>query len=257
MDTDSMSRDGLRVTMHEGGVAVLEMDVPGRRNAMSAPLRTALIGAVEAAAGDAAVAGIVVTGAGGHFCAGGDLGRLAAMAPAELPDMLRSGHRLLRAIATAPKPVVAAIEGHAAGGGAGLALACDLVVMAAGGRIGFPFLGIGLVPDWGLLHSVARRAGPGAARRLMLQPRTVGAAEALALGLADESTGDGAAATRAVALAATVTGGAPNAWARTKQALQRLAPSLDEALQEELRAQGDCFGSEEFVRGVQRFLQRR
>ena len=108
MDTVSMSRDGLRVAMREGGVAVLEMDVPGRRNAMSAPLRTALIGAVEAAAGDAAVAGIVITGAGGHFCAGGDLQRLVAMAPADLPDMLRSGHRLLRAIATAPKPVIVA-----------------------------------------------------------------------------------------------------------------------------------------------------
>ncbi|MCU0973210.1 MAG: enoyl-CoA hydratase/isomerase family protein [Burkholderiales bacterium] len=247
----------LQVEDDDAGIRTLVMNVPGKRNAMNPVLRAQLIAAVEDGVHDSRVRALVIGGANGDFCAGGDLGALSELPPSELPELLASGHRLLRAIVRAPKPVVAAIEGHAAGGGAGLALACDFVVMSRGARFGFPFLSIGLVPDWGLMYSLTRRAGAGMARRLLLHPIPVDAANAVGWGLADEIVEDGQAEQRAKSLAATLAVPSPHAWARTKQALETVQRGFDEALSEELHAQVECFGSEEFRRGVSGFLARR
>lgn len=143
----------------EAALARISLNRPERRNALGPDLRDALIGALEAALADASVRAIVLTGAGGTFCAGGDISTMGGLDAAGAKARMADNQRLVRVLAGAEKPLVAALEGFAMGAGASIALWCDAVVMGQGARIGFPFLKMGLVPDYGLLFTLPRRVG--------------------------------------------------------------------------------------------------
>jgi enoyl-CoA hydratase/carnithine racemase len=230
------------------GVAVVALDRPDKRNALDAALRRDLIAAVDAALGDDAVHAIVLTGAGGHFCAGGDLDSMVGLTPRSGRARMKDGQRLVRMLHDAEKPVIAAVEGFAVGAGAGLALLADSVVVADGATMGFPFFRVGLVPDFALLHTLPRRVGAAKARELLLFARMVKAEDAVAMGLADHL---------ATALAGELAAMPPHAFGLAKRQLALAPLSFEAALEAEAMAQSLCFVGDEAAEGRSAFREKR
>ena len=141
------------------GIVRIAINRPDRRNAVNPEARGALIEAVSAALDDDAVVAIVLGSTDGHFCAGGDIDSMAGLDVGSARVRMKQNHRLVRLLAEAEKPLIAAVEGFAVGAGAGLALLCDTIVLAKSGAIGFPFFRVGLTPDYGILHTLPRRVG--------------------------------------------------------------------------------------------------
>lgn len=169
-------------TERDGAVAVLTLARPDRRNALSIELRHELAGALEAAAGDPDVGCVILTGEGPAFCSGMDTTQFGGDR-ANREAIVESSTRAFRALALCPKPTVAAVNGPALAGGFSLALLCDLRLAAEEATLGFVELARGIPPG----YAAARAALPAAvAADLCLTGRTVGAAEARALGIVSE-----------------------------------------------------------------------
>jgi 2-(1,2-epoxy-1,2-dihydrophenyl)acetyl-CoA isomerase len=239
------------------GIVRIALNRPDKRNALNPELRLALIDAMARALDDAACAAVVLTGAGGHFCAGGDIDSMAGMTVQDSRARMKSNHRLVAMIANAEKPVVAAVEGYAVGAGAGLALLADTIVLGESGSIGFPFFRIGLIPDYGILWSLPRRVGAARARQILLYARMLKGRAALEAGLADEVVADGGAAERAVALARELMAMPPHAFALAKRQLALQPATLDAALEMEAIGQALSQQTGEFAEGRTAFLEKR
>ena len=201
MTTDN----GVAVTDH-GAVRQLTIDRPRRRNALTPKLVTGLCEQVEAAGRDPAVGAVVLTGAGGHFSAGGDAQAITDVVAGGSQQaaiaLMRRFERVVETIWTSDLPVVAAVSGVAYGGGFNLALACDLVIASADARFCQVFLRRGLIPDMGGAYLLPRLVGIQRAKDLMLRTREVGAAEAREMGLIAEVAADPEAALAAALAAA-------------------------------------------------------
>lgn len=166
----------------EAGVLELTLNRPKVRNALSDDLRTALFAALRIAALDPAVRALVIRGAGGAFCSGADISQLG-IGPAGTAEMLERGREIVMAIADLPKPVVAAVQGPAAGAGFSLALACDLIVADESAAFHPVFSKVGLAPDWAFTHWLVRTVGLHRAKDILLTGRALPAAQAHDLGL--------------------------------------------------------------------------
>lgn len=171
-----------------GGVARITFNRPARRNALGDTTTLQLVQAVEDAAADAAVRVIMLTGAGEAFCAGGDFKdtfeRGAGKTADEWSERIRSGpNALARLLRECPKPVVARINGAAVGGGATIALACDLRIASDRARFAFPFARLGIVPEFGCSYLLPRVVGWGHAMELLMLADTIDAATAARIGL--------------------------------------------------------------------------
>ena len=166
------------------GVAVLTMNRPAQRNAMSAGLVQALIEAFSQLNGDAEVRAIVLAGAGSGFCADSDIRGLVGMSPAERQNFEAESGRLARLLGTLAPPVIAAVGGFAIGGGMTLATSCDLIVSERSAKWSLPEVPIGLFPAWGLA-SVVHRVGRVVAKRLAYGVDVLSGEEAYRLGLVD------------------------------------------------------------------------
>ena len=235
-------------------VARLLIDRPAQRNAIDWTVRESLLAALAAQLADPAVRAVVLGGVGGMFSAGGDLPSMAGLSREAARERLRHIHAVCRTVASAPLPVVTAVEGVAAGGAVGLALLGDHIVAGQGARILFPFLALGLVPDWGQLLTLPRRVGMPVARRFLTAGRAVLADEALRTGLADAVVVDEAAMGEAVEVASSMARLPREAWIRTKR---RLAGPLDEDLRQEEEDQAACLTGPEFAEGLAAFRARR
>ncbi|MGE0715272.1 MAG: enoyl-CoA hydratase/isomerase family protein [Alphaproteobacteria bacterium] len=247
----------VRTERPQRDIARLVLDDPAKRNALSAALRADLATALDGALADAAIRAIVVTGARGAFCAGGDLSTMGTMTAETGRARMKAGHRLVRTFMGAEKPVVAAIEGPAMGGGAGLALLADVVVMGEGAVIGFPYFKVGLVPDYGLFHTLPRRVGVGHARRLFVTAANVKAPEALAIGLVDRVVPDGEVQAAGLAQAEMLAAMPAHIFALTKQQLAHMPQPLDAALEMEALAQAIAFGAADHAEGRAAFFEKR
>lgn len=238
----------------DGPVRIVTLNRPDRRNALDLELREVLAEALEAAMAAPTVRAVVLTGAGGTFCAGGDVTTMRRMLPAEARPRVRAVQRVVRAIWHGPKPVVAAVEGHAVGAGAALAIACDLVVAAHDVSISTAFTRVGLAGDMGIFASLPDRVGRAAARALLLAPRAFTGPEAHAAGLVDQLTEPGGALAGALTVAAALAEGPPLALAEVKA---MLAPGRDEVLEREVAAAVRLMGTADFAEGVAAFRDRR
>lgn len=239
------------------GVARIALNRPDKRNALSPALRDALLPAVEEALADEAVRALVLCGSGGTFCAGGDIGTMARMTPADARRRMQRSHALVHRLAMAEKPVVAAVEGYAVGAGAGLALLADVIVAGKGAKLGFPFFKVGLVPDYGILYTLPRRVGLGRARHLLLTGRNHTAAEALGWGLVDEVVPDADVLGTALDLAAELTTRPPHAINLMRRVLASMPGALEPALEMEAMAQSLCFAGDELEEGARAFMEKR
>lgn len=235
------------------GVARLRLNREERRNVMDAELRDALDEQLAAALADDAVAAIVLAGGAKAFSAGGDLASMEGIDEAGARERIAAGHRLVRRLAAAEKPVVGAPAGWAVGAGVGLLLLCDHLVGAPSARFSFPFLKLALVPDWGVGATLAERVGPARARQLILHARTLDAEEALAIGLLDELADDADAV--AVGRAAALAEHPREALGLVKRMLDH--ERLEAVLALEADAQPRCLVSEASVQRRTAFLERR
>jgi len=239
------------------GIGRVAINRPDKRNALNDDVRNTLISELPKLFGDDAVHAILLTGEGGHFCAGGDIASMEGLDSKGARARMKANHQIVRMIAEAEKPVVTAIEGFAVGAGAGLAMLGDTVVIAEGGTIGFPFFKVGLIPDYGILHTLPRRAGGAKARQLLLYAKMVKAPDAVEMGLADELVAEGKAEETAIQRALTLAAMPPFAFAIAKQQLGLAPVKLEEALEMEALAQAGCFGADEFQEGFSAFMEKR
>ncbi|NQV19780.1 MAG: enoyl-CoA hydratase/isomerase family protein [Rhodospirillales bacterium] len=247
----------VKIDLPEDRVARLTLDQPERRHALSAELRTALMDALEEVLGDPDIRAIVITGSEGHFCAGGDISSMKDLSADAGRARMQAGHRLVRLLAYAEKPLIAAVEGYAMGAGAGIALWCDTVIAGVGAHVGFPFFRIGLVPDYGITYTLPRRIGEGRARRILLNAKTLSAQEALDQGLFDEVVPEGGVQDRAIEAAAEMARQPATAVALTKQLLNRSPGELEALLQREALSQGLCMVSDDHKEGASAFREKR
>lgn len=217
----------------EGAVRVLRLNRPDKRNALNNALTQALVDALAAAEADAAVRCILLTGNGPAFCAGADLGEFKDLTPAQMPRVEHRAALTLQlhlAISRMTKPVIAAINGPAMGGGAGLAIACDLALMARSARIGYPEVKHGIVAAI-VLPNLTRQVGRKAAFELVATGDAIAAERALALGMVNAVHDDASLLSEAMRLASRLSAMSPAAMATTKQVFHQvvdlpLAPGL-------------------------------
>lgn len=220
------------------GLATVTLNRPEKLNALTRELCEQLIAALRRVSGDPAVRVILVTGAGRAFCAGADLTILGSDGDA----LVAGGKEIALLIRGAPQPVIAAVNGAAAGGGANLALACDYRLAADTATIGQVFARLGLGPDWGGSYFLPRLVGPSRALELLFSARMVPAAEALTLGLFDRVVPADRLTTEAQTLAAAWATFPALALRRAKEAIYRSThATLLEMLDHEIDMQHELF----------------
>ena len=249
-----------RVLIDEPGPRVmrLRIDRPDKRNAIDFDVREQLWAALAAiVAAPGRCRAIVIGGTGEHFSAGGDLPSMVGLAEADARARMRHIARLCRLIHEIELPVVTAMQGFSAGACVGLALLGDHIVVGPSTRILFPFMRLGLVPDWGMLYTLPQRVGLPAARRLLTSRDPVSGARAVEFGLADELAEDGEVMTAAVHRAALLGALPAAAFARMKRRLKRPSRSLDEEFEREENDQSALLLGEDFREGHAAFSAKR
>jgi len=240
------------------GVATVTLNRPARKNALDEDVRAGLARCIADIESDRAVRSVVLTGSGGAFCAGGDLRGIRS---AELDndgwlERMKSAHAWLARLLSLDRAVVAAIDGPAYGAGFSLALAADFVVASPRARFCLSFMRLGLVPDFGALHTLPRIVGAQRAKELMLSAREVPADEARALGIVYELVPQDQVLRRAQALAASFVQASPLAVSLVKRTLAAGPADLHTMLEMEADAQALCFGSAPHKAAVARFLDK-
>jgi 2-(1,2-epoxy-1,2-dihydrophenyl)acetyl-CoA isomerase len=244
------------------GVRTLTLNRPEAFNSLTAELKEELLAAFREAADDAAVRAVVLAGAGRAFCAGQDLkehvGLLQAGDPAPLATVEKHYNPLVHTITTMPKPVIAAVNGTAAGAGASLAYASDLRIAAQSAKFLMAFASVGLTADSGASWTLPRLIGYGRAMEMMLLARPVEAEEALRIGMVNQVVPDGEVLPTAQALAARMAAGPTTAYAKIKEAMLHAASAeLTEALAVEARTQSEAGQTADHREAVEAFVAKR
>jgi 2-(1,2-epoxy-1,2-dihydrophenyl)acetyl-CoA isomerase len=242
-----------------GAVARIELDRPQALNALTAELVERLLAELRAAGEDPAVRAVCISGQGRGFCAGTDLSQnFRPGAPPAEQNLRASRHPLLLAIRALEKPVVAAVNGVAAGIGISLALACDLVVARRGAVFNFAFTRVGLVPDGGASFFLQRAVGAPRAARLLMHGESVDGAEAERIGLVAASFPDEEFEAEIDALLERLAAGPTLAYALTKRALDGAAVnSLPAQMELEASLQARASRSADFAEGRAAFAEKR
>jgi 2-(1,2-epoxy-1,2-dihydrophenyl)acetyl-CoA isomerase len=241
----------------DGGVLTLTLNRPDVLNAFNTSLHKAFLACLKEAA-DPHVRAVVVTGAGRGFCVGQDLTEFQD-ATVSIDERLRSTyHRNILAIRALEKPVIAAVNGPAAGAGLSLACACDIRIAAESASFVPAFIGIGLVPDSGGSYFIARLLGASRAFEWMSQNRKLGAAEALAWGLVSEVVADESLMARSSELAGQYAGAPTKGVGMTKRLFDNAqTATLEEQLELEAQLQAVATQTDDFREGVTAFLEKR
>jgi enoyl-CoA hydratase/carnithine racemase len=237
-------------------VARIRLNRPEARNALSQALRQRLMGHFAALGEDDTVRCIVLTGGERVFAAGADLRAMVDSTPIDL--LLLNHQRLWQTIAACPKPVIAAVNGYALGGGCELAMHADIIVAGAGALFGQPEIKVGIMPGAGGIQRLARAVGKFKAFRMLLTGEPVSAREAEAMGLVSEVVADDQVQARALELAAQIAAMPPLAVAQIKEVLiAGQDASLETALMLERKAFQLLFASQDKKEGMQAFLDKR
>src|ERR1700730_217649 len=244
------------------GIATLVMNRPGRLNALNNELAIAINEALGRIAEDHAVRVVVVTGAGRAFCAAGDLEALGkgrqTGATHELEPLLRAGMRMVLKMRTMPQPVIAAINGAAAGAGMNIALAADIRIAAEDATFGQNFAKVGLFPDYGGTYFLPQLVGPSRAAELFYTGDMIDAKTALHLGIVNRVVRAEQLETEVTTLAQKIARGPSLAIRAVKKALfssgeQELSRALDNEVQEQIR----CYLSDDCDEGIRAFFEKR
>jgi 2-(1,2-epoxy-1,2-dihydrophenyl)acetyl-CoA isomerase len=242
-----------------GGVATVTLNRPDALNALTVPMKEALLAAFRRLEREKAVRAVILTGAGRAFCAGQDLRERLEPDAAPLGVEVRERYNpIIRAMRGMPKAIVGAINGVAAGAGASLAMACDIRVASEAASFTLAFGRVGLVPDSGATWFLPRLVGAARASELALLNDAVGAADALRLGLVGRVVAPDQLAAEAKTIAARLADGAPRAIALTKRALNAAWDhDLEAALEYEAHLQDLAGRTKDHAEGMAAFMDKR
>jgi 2-(1,2-epoxy-1,2-dihydrophenyl)acetyl-CoA isomerase len=247
----------------EEGVGLIRLNRPDVLNAFDEELGLSTLEAVNSASADGSVRCVVITGAGRAFSSGEDLSTLSEDYRAgDVPDLgatlVSRYNPLIRAIRSAPKPVVAALNGVAAGAGASIALACDFRIASERAKITLAFIKVGLIPDSGAIWLLSKMVGSARAWELCATGDAVSAADALSWGLVNKVVPDDHFHDEWRAYARSLASGPTRAYALTKMlANNALERTLIEQLDAEVSAQSEAGQTLDHLEGVQAFLEKR
>jgi 2-(1,2-epoxy-1,2-dihydrophenyl)acetyl-CoA isomerase len=260
--TPAASASPVLLETRHGSITTLVMNRADKLNALNNELSTALNEALHRIASDTSVHVVVLTGAGRAFCAGGDLGAIGKgreMGDAtELAPILRSGMQAVLNLRTMPQPVIAAVNGPAAGAGMNLALACDIRVAVDSSSYGQNFAKVGLFPDYGGTYFLPQLVGPSVAAEMFYTGEMIDAATAHRLGIINHVFPADQFEVSVAAIAKKIADGPQVAIRGVKQAIfHREKEALQEALEREVEAQLKCFHSHDCLEGIRAFMEKR
>jgi 2-(1,2-epoxy-1,2-dihydrophenyl)acetyl-CoA isomerase len=264
MDDYELAHEYETVNLYRrGGAAKIELNRPETRNAWNKQFAVDVAGAIRAAGDDPGVRAVVITGAGRGFSSGADLkASLAEDGEGGRPNVYRrlteQYHPIIVGVRELPKPVVAAVHGAAAGIGASLALACDLVVAAESAYFLLAFVNIGLVPDGGSSLLVPARVGFARAAEMAMLGERVSARQAVDWGLINRAWPDEEFAARTDELVMRLAAGPTRSYAGAKRQLNNwLYDRMNAQLELEAQIQQESAGSADFAEGVMAFTEKR
>ncbi len=238
-------------------VVVVRLNSPATRNALEPRVKQKLENGIPELLGDQTVRCLVITGTGDAFCAGGDINNMGERDAPSVRKRMQATHSWAKLLLTAEKPVVAAVNGAAAGAGFSLALLCDIVLVSDKGYFRAAFPGLGAAPDLGLALTLPRAIGSSRAKDILLTNRRVDAAEAEAIGIAKRVVPAANLTEEAKRLAKELATGPATSLGLTKMLLNNAYGTIEEFFAAEAFAQGVAFGSCEFAEGVDAFLHKR
>jgi enoyl-CoA hydratase/carnithine racemase len=248
--------DILLVERPSDAVVVLRLNRPEVRNALNLDLRARLADQVTRQAADSAVRCLIITGSDTVFAAGADIKVMAEADPIEI--MARNQQKYWRTIMDCPKPIIAAIEGYALGGGLELALCADIIVAGDGAKLGLPEVKLGILAGGGGTQKLTRLVGSKRAMLLLLTGRMFDATEALAMGVVSEVAPAGQALTRAIEIATEIAAQPPIAVLQIKEIVNAgINAPLDTALMLERKALLLQFATQDQKEGMRAFLEKR
>lgn len=253
--------DSILLSEQRGAVLILSINNRAARNALHPDLYRALPQALLAAEANASVAAIILTGAGDFFCSGGDLQQLVKRRDLPLHqrrEKIEGLHELIRAIRRCDKPVIAAVEGGAAGAGMSLALACDLLVASRTAFFSVAYVKVGLSPDGGVTRFLAEFLSRQVLLELSLSGERIGSERLFALGAVNRLSDAGAALNEALLLAEKLAQGPQRAMARIKQLAQHAySADLEQQMAMEAQLMAEAQGDAEAAEGINAFLEKR
>lgn len=243
----------------QGHIAVVSINRPKALNALNSEVLVALdevIGQVEA---DEDIYVVILTGSGEKsFVAGADIAEMKDMTPMQARRFSNLGNRIFRRLEQLEKPVIAAVNGFALGGGCELALACDIRIASEKARFGQPEVGLGITPGFGGTQRLARTVGIAKAKEMLYTGRPVKADEALAIGLANKVVAPEELMNEAQAMAAAIAANAPVAVRLCKAAVNRgMQVDMDTAIALEAEMFSECFATEDQTEGMTAFVEKR
>jgi len=246
----------------DGAIGWIRINRPERLNAFAGTMRTDLHAALVALEADDDVRCVIITGVGRAFSTGGDISVMSEIIASEdrerFEKLVRAGADVVQQIESMTKPVIAAINGPAAGAGACLALACDLRIASETASIGFTFLRVGLHPDWGGSYFLPRLAGPAAAAEFILTGGMISAERGERMGLFNRVVPGAELEAAARGFAGEIAAAPAGVVADAKRVLRRsLGSGLSDVLEAETNAQLRAFDSPDFREGITAFLEKR
>ena len=246
----------LTVETPAAGVALLRYERPEARNALSAGIRADMVNRLEALDADSDIRAIILTGTEKAFAAGADLAEMAEAGPVEMLN--RNTGAVWDRIANISKPVIAAVNGFALGGGCELAMHCDIIIAGEGARFGQPEPKVGLMPGGGGTQRLTRAVGKFRANLYLMTGRMFDARTALEMGLVSEVVADEAVVDTAIEIAREIAALPPVALKSIKQAVRMAdAAPLDQALAFERRAFQFLFATDDKREGISAFMDKR
>jgi 2-(1,2-epoxy-1,2-dihydrophenyl)acetyl-CoA isomerase len=238
-------------------VARIRINRPEKRNALDHATRQLLIDGLQAIFSDKSIRALVFGGVDGILSAGGDIGSMVDLSAEQARARMQHGRLLSLTFAEAPIPVVTAIEGMGVGNSVGLAMLGDYIVMGESAFVLFPFLKIGLVPDWAILRSLPRRVGFAFAKRVLMSCEKIPSATALSRGLVDEVVANDLVMSSAIEKASQFAELPLAAFGRMKARLNIITTTLDEELASDEDTQSACLLHAEFAEGFSAFSEKR
>lgn len=244
------------LTEISGHTLTITLNDPARRNPITPEISDEILAAVQEAVDTGTIGALILTGAGGTFCSGGDLQKMPPASAEHARQRMSRYAALIRTLHAAPFPVMCAVEGAVAGIGVGIAAACDVVVASEDSTIYLPFSRLGLFPDGGLIYSLARRVGPARAKSLLLKGDPVRATRAHDLGLIDALVKPGTSLQEAHRTADTLMQRSALSIQHIKQAFLGDEQSLEHTLHRESESQSQLYFTEDFAARRDAFLQR-
>jgi enoyl-CoA hydratase len=248
--------DPLLVEYPSDDIVVLRLNRPEVRNALNLPLRQRIADEVTRHAADPKIRCLVITGSDKSFAAGADIKEMAEAGPVEV--MARNVQKYWRIVMDCPKPLIAAVEGYALGGGLELALCTDIIVAGEGAKLGLPEVKIGILPGGGGTQKLARLIGRQRAMLLLLTGRIFGAADALNMGVVGDVAPTGQALTRALEIAREIADMPPISVQQIKEIVTAgLNAPLETALMLERKALLVQFATQDQKEGMRAFIEKR